>query len=180
MPIQRPQALYTAAALAAIALLALAVNALLPASPAAAHDVVHGSLEIGNPWARAMPDGAKVGGGYLSVTNRGDEADRLVGASAPFAARVEVHEMSMQDDVMKMRALPNGLAIPPGETVALEPGGLHIMFMGVTDPLVEGDRRRVTLTFEKAGPITVEFVVEGMAARGHGDHQMDGVDHDTE
>ncbi len=114
-------------------------------------------------------------GGYLSITNTGTETDRLVSARFEGSARVEIHEMKMEGDVMKMAELPDGLPIPPGATVALKPGGYHLMFMELKAPLVEHERIKGSLTFEKAGSIEVEFNVEAKGEKGgeHGAHKHD-------
>src|SRR5215211_4476506 len=130
-----------------------------------------GALVIEAPWSRATPGGAKVAGGYMRITNAGTEPDRLVGGSLPAAARFAVHEMSMQGEVMRMRPLETGLEIKPGATVELKPGGYHIMFMDLTEPLKEGQTLKGTLLFEKAGAVTVEYAVRGIAARGEAEHR---------
>lgn len=140
---------------------ALCAAALMSAA-AFAHEFTAGDLTIDHPWARATAPKAPVGGGYMTIVNTGAEADRLISASADFAGKVEIHEMTMENDVMKMRPLPDGVAIPAGEAVELKPGGLHIMLMGLTAPLVEGETRPLTLVFEKAGDVTVELKVEGL------------------
>jgi hypothetical protein len=134
------------------------------------HGVRAGSLVIESPWARATPGGAKVAGGYMRVTNTGSEPDRLVAVSSDIAARGEVHEMSMQDGIAKMRALENGLEIKPGQTVELKPGGFHLMFVDLRHGLKEGETLRGTLTFEKAGPVAVTFKVGGIGAQSGPDH----------
>jgi periplasmic copper chaperone A len=130
-----------------------------------------GALVVEAPWSRATPGGAKVAGGYMRITNAGPEADRLVGGSLPGAARFEVHEMSMQGEVMRMRPLETGLEIKPGATIELKPGGYHIMFMDLREPLKEGQTLKGTLLFEKAGAVAVEYAVRGMAARGAAEHR---------
>jgi periplasmic copper chaperone A len=147
----------------------LALLALLSmASPAWAHDYKLGALEIGDPWARATPPTAPTGGGYLSVKNTGTEPDHLVSASSPAAGTVQVHEMKMDGNVMRMRELESPLEIKPGETVTLAPGGMHLMMMGLKEPLKQGERVPLTLVFEKAGKIDVEMVVVAMGATpGH-------------
>lgn len=135
-----------------------------PAPAAGAPAVKAGALVIEAPWARATPGGAKIGGGYLKITNTGAEPDRLIGGSFPVAARFEVHEMARDGDVMRMRALPQGLEIKPGETVELKPGGLHIMFVELREPLKEGQTVRGTLNFEKAGQVPVAFSVRSIGA----------------
>jgi len=139
---------------------------------AAAHDYELGSLHIAQPWVRATPKGARVGGGYMTITNKGKALDRLVGGSTPVAAKFEIHRMSMEGGVMKMRPLENGLEIKPGATVALKPGGLHVMLMGLKQQLRKGDRVKATLVFEKAGKIAVEFAVAGMDGPAKMDHNM--------
>ena len=122
-----------------------------------------GDLSIAHPTIRATAPGAKVAAGYLMVTNNGAEADRIVGGAAEFAGKLELHEMKMVDQVMKMRPLADGIMLQPGETVALKPGGDHIMFMKLDGALKEGEMRQVTLEFEKAGSVTLNFHVKSIA-----------------
>ncbi|RTL54521.1 MAG: copper chaperone PCu(A)C [Bradyrhizobiaceae bacterium] len=143
--------------------LLFAAQVVFPQS-AFAHGYKVGDLAIGHPWARATPGGAKVGGGYLSVTNNGSTPDRLTGASLSDADHVEIHEMSMDGGVMKMRPLPNGIEIKPGDTVKLAPDGNHLMFVGLKAPLKEGDMVKGQLTFEKAGKVDVEFKIDSIGA----------------
>jgi uncharacterized protein YcnI/copper(I)-binding protein len=127
--------------------------------------MVHaGDLMISTAWTRATPPGAKVAGGYLTVTNNGKAADRLTGGSFEGGGRIEVHEMSMNDGVMKMRALDGGLDIKPGATVKLEPGGYHLMMLDLTKPLARGDKVKAHLDFEKAGRVDVELDVNAVGA----------------
>jgi periplasmic copper chaperone A len=150
--------------------------ALLAATPfmTEGHEFKAGDLTIGHPWSRATPGGAKVGGGYLTITNKGSAPDRLVAATAAAAAdHIEIHEMGTKDGVMTMRPQPNGVTIEPGKTVAFSPGGYHLMLMGLKGPLKEGDRVKAVLTFEKAGPVEVTINVEGMGAQ----HPAPGEDH---
>lgn len=130
--------------------------------------VTIGNLVIEAPWTRATPPGAKVAGGYVRITNTGNEPDRLVGGTFPGAERVEVHEMSVTDGVMRMRQLTDGLVIKPGETVELKPGGLHMMFTGLRDAVRAGTPVKVELKFEKAGQVTVDFAVAAIGAAGPG------------
>ena len=154
--------------------------ALLAATPfmTEAHEFKAGDLTIGHPWSRATPGGAKVGGGYLTITNKGSAPDRLIAATAAVADHVEIHEMATKDGVMTMRAQPNGVTIEPGKTVAFAPGGYHLMLMGLKSPLKEGDRVKAVLTFEKAGKVEVTINVEGMGAQhpapvdDHSKHKM--------
>jgi len=143
-------------ALLSIALVALAITS------ASAHDYTVGSLKIDHPWARATPKGATVAGAYMKITNTGTTADRLVGGTTDAAQKFEIHEMSMEGGVMKMRELPNGLEIPAGATVELKPGAFHVMMTGVSKPFVKGERVKAALTFENAGKVDVEFAVEAV------------------
>jgi len=128
-----------------------------------------GDLLIQAPWARATPAGAKVGGAYLKITNKGTQPDRLVGGSLTGARGVEVHEMSMSNNVMKMRHLKDGLEIKAGQTVELKPGGYHLMLTGLSDGLKQGQKVKGSLSFEKAGTVEVEYSVApvGAASGGH-------------
>ena len=141
---------------------AIAALAAFAAVSAHAHDYTHGTLQIVHPWARATPPSAKAGGGYVTVINKGTAADRLVGARSAAADKVEIHEMRMEGTIMRMRELDKGVELPAGATVTLMPGGYHIMFMGLKAPFQKDVRVPVTLVFEKAGPIEVEFTVEAM------------------
>jgi len=140
------------------AALALAMT-LGGAAAASAHDFTVGELQVMHPWVSPPPPGAPSVAGYLEVSNAGDTPDRLLGASAAFAERAELHESRVVDDVASMRELPDGILLPPGQTVRLSPGGMHLMFVR-PEPLDAGDRRTATLQFERAGELTVEFVVE--------------------
>lgn len=143
----------------------------LLASPLSAHDYKIGDLKIDHPWTRATPGGARVAGGYMTITNTGTAPDRLIGGSAVLAGMFEVHEMKMEGNVMRMRALDKGLEIKPGQTVELKPGGFHVMLIDLKSPLKEGDSIKGTLVFEKAGTIEVEYKVEARGASGgHGGH----------
>jgi len=143
------------------------------ASGAHARDYRAGSLEIADPWARATPKGAAVGGGYLRIRNGGTTPDRLTGGSSDVAAKLELHTMTMDNGVMKMRPVEGGLEIKPGATVELKPGSSHLMFVGLKKPLGAGDHVKATLTFEKAGPVDVEFDVSAMGAPAG--HDMPGM-----
>lgn len=132
---------------------------------ALAHEYKAGDLVIGHPWARATLPGAKVGGGYLTITNNGTVPDKLTGFSSAIADHGELHEMSTSGGVMRMREI-KGLEIKPGETVAFKPGANHLMFMEIKEPLVEGKRVKGTLIFERAGAVEIEFVVDKAGASG--------------
>ena len=124
-----------------------------------------GDLEVEHAWARATPPGAAVGGGYLTIRNRGAAADRLVGVSSPASARVEIHEMAMEKDVMRMREV-KGVNVPAKKSVELKPGGFHLMLIELKSPLKAGDKVPVTLRFEKAGEVKTELAVGAMTATG--------------
>jgi len=149
------------------AMLALAANTVF------AHEYKAGSIEIKHPWARATPKGTEVAGGYMKLINTGTAPDRLIGGSVPIAGKFEIHEMSMDGGVMKMRPLPNGIEIKPGQTVELKPGSYHLMFVGLKEPFVQGKRVKGTLQFEKAGTVEVEYAVEAIG----GAPKMEGMDH---
>jgi uncharacterized protein YcnI/copper(I)-binding protein len=114
-----------------------------------------GDITVTGAYARAMLPGQPVGGGYLTVKNMGTDNDRLVSAASPSAGVVELHEMAIQSETMRMRKVNNGIAIPAGGTVELKPGGFHFMFMKVKEPFKAGGTVPLTLTFEKAGPVDV-------------------------
>lgn len=155
--------------------------AVVLSSAAHAADYKVGPIEIDRPWSRAVPKGASVAAGYLTIRNTGDAPDRLVSGSTPVAGRFEVHEMSMDNGVMKMRPTTGGLEIKPGETIELKPQALHIMMTGLKQPVEKGTSFKGTLVFEKAGAVEVDFSVEAIGAmaptnahemRGHDMHDM--------
>jgi len=131
-----------------------------------------GDLTITAPSIRAMVPGAKVAGGFLTIANEGKAADKLVSVSTTGVKRVEIHEMSMENQVMKMRKLDGGLDIPAGESVELKSGGYHLMFIQPETPYKEGDKVSATLEFEKAGKIDLEFPVTPQSGKSddHSNH----------
>src|SRR6185437_2284538 len=137
--------------------------------PAQAKDINLGSLKISAPWARATPKGASVGGGYMKITNNGTAPDRLVGGSTDVASRFELHEMKIDNGVMKMRPVTGGLEIKPGQTVELTPSGYHVMLVGLKHQLEKGQHFKATLEFAKAGKVEVDFAIEGVGAQSGGD-----------
>jgi copper(I)-binding protein len=139
------------------------------AGGATAHDYILQELRIDHPFARATPPGAQSGGIYLTIENRGTSKDRLVRVASPAAASVELHSMTMDGSVMRMRAIA-GLDIAPGATVTLGSAGYHVMLVGLVRPLVVGDRIPVTLTFENAGAVDVTAFVEAMTPGGSATH----------
>jgi len=138
----------------------------LTCASASAEEVKAGDLVITQAWSRATPGGAKVGGGYLTIENKGSTADRLIGGSADIAAKVQVHEMAMNNGVMTMRPIDKGLTIEPGKTVKLAPGGLHLMLLDLKSPLKQGDKVPLTLEFERAGKVSLSLDVQGIGAQG--------------
>lgn len=144
---------------------------------ASAHDYKAGSIEIKHPWSRATPKGATVAGGYMKLINTGATADRLIGGSTEIAGKFEIHEMSMDNGVMKMRPLANGVEIKPGETVEFKPGSYHLMFVGITQPVEQGKRVKGTLQFEKAGKVDVEYAVEPIGGTPKGEKTDEDAGH---
>jgi copper(I)-binding protein len=134
---------------------------------AAAHEIKFGDLVISHPWARQSPASAKVAAGFLTITNNGTADDRLVKATAEITPVVQLHDMKMVGEVMKMVELPEGIPIPAGTTIALKPKSLHIMFMDVETQPSAGDIFKGSLTFEKAGTVEVEFEVKDASAGTH-------------
>jgi copper(I)-binding protein len=153
--------------------LALAAGLSLAPLAGGAHEYTVGDLVIDHPHAFATPPNAPVAGGYLAITNTGGTDDVLTGLrTAPdHAGLVQLHEMTMEDGVMRMGEVAGGIPIPAGETVTLERGGLHVMFLRLPRGLEEGREIPATLVFEQAGEVEVVFTVEARgAARDHGAH----------
>ena len=147
----------------------LAAAVSLAAVNANAGDFKAGSLEIKQPWTRVTPPGAAVAGGFMTITNNGTDADRLLGGSADISKRMEIHEMTMEGGVMKMREVAGGLSIKPGETVELKPGSYHVMFIEITKPPAQGTPVKGKLTFEKAGTVDIEYFVAPLGAKSPSD-----------
>lgn len=143
----------------------------VPAQPAQTYQA--GSLVIEAPWSRATPGGAKVAAGYMRIVNRGAEPDRLTGGTAAAAGGFEMHETTTMDGVARMRPVEGGIVIPPGGSVELKPGGLHVMLTGLKQPLKQGEAVAGTLVFEKAGTVVITYRVGGVGAQsaGGGPHQ---------
>ena len=137
---------------------------LLAAWPAWPHSHEKGEIQVRHPWSRATPPGAKVGAGYLEIRNSGKQADRLVSASTPVAKRVELHVTEHAGEVAKMRQL-RAFEVPARERLSLEPGGAHLMLVDLVQPLKKGERFSMTLNFERAGALEVQFEVQEMGAR---------------
>lgn len=128
----------------------------LTVNNALAHDYTIGNIEVSHPWARATVATAKSGGAYMVIENEGAAPDRLVSVSSPIAKKTHLHTTTMENDIMKMRSV-DAVDIPAGGIATLKPGGFHVMFMGLKEPLHEGEMFPLTLTFEKAG--TLEIMV---------------------
>ena len=143
----------------------LAILVLVAAAGCASLSVPAGSdiaklIAIDGAFARPSPSVGGTGGAFMTITNNTGAPVRLSGGSSPIAKMVEIHETIDDNGVMKMRPVAGGIEIPPGKTVELKPGGMHVMLMGLTAPLVEGQDVELTLIFEKAGPVTLKVPVK--------------------
>lgn len=138
------------------------------------HPVKVGELTLTGGWLRAMLPGQPAGGGYVTITNGGSAADRLISVSTTAAGKSELHMMEMKNDVMVMRPVEGGIEVPAGATVELKPGGLHLMFTHVTEPFKEGATVQVTLEFEQAGKIEVPLPVKAASGAQHGSNDAAG------
>jgi copper(I)-binding protein len=136
-----------------------------------AHEFKAGDLEIVHPWARATLKGSDVADGFMKIVNHGSTPDKLIAVSVEFAKAGQIHDMKMDGDVMKMQELTEGLEIPAGATVELKPKSLHLMFIGVNQELVPDMIMDGELTFEKAGKVKVEFMIEPAGTA----HSMDNM-----
>ena len=121
------------------------------------------NLEIDDAWIKETPPNHPMTGGYLKIENNGYSDEVLIGVSADFAIKSEIHEMKMEGDVMKMRPLQNGLVIPANGEVYLKPGGYHLMFMKLQQQMVPMDVHQVTLTFKNSGSVTLPMMVHKMS-----------------
>jgi copper(I)-binding protein len=136
----------------------------LAIATAHARDYKAGALDVADLWSRATPKGASVAAGYMKISNSGTAPDRLISGTSDVAPKFELHEMTMQNGVAKMRPVNGGLEIKPGQTVEFKPGSFHVMFVGLKKPLTNGDHIKATLVFEKAGTLNVEFDVHELGA----------------
>lgn len=143
---------------------ALALSAMASASLARGYPI--GKLSIQHPWSRETASGQAVGGGFMTITNQGAADDRLVSGTSPVAAEVQLHTMTMDGGVMRMRQVEGGIAVPARRTLELKPGSYHIMFMGLKRQLRQGERFPVTLRFQRAGKVTVQFAVQPITSTG--------------
>jgi len=127
-------------------------------------DARAGAIRIDKPWTRATPPAAPTGAGYMSLTNEGREADRLVEITSPIAGRAEIHTMEIVGDVFRMRWQKDGVELPPGKTVELKPGGVHVMLLELKQPIRPGTKVPVTLVLQRAGKVDVELLAAPIGA----------------
>jgi copper(I)-binding protein len=127
-----------------------------------------GSIHITQPWSRATPKGAMAGAGYMTITNKGTTPDKVSCVSDDASAQCDIHSMTMEGGVMKMRPVEGGLEIKPGETVTLAPSGFHVTFRDLKHPLEEGKTVKATLKFDKAGSVDVEYPILAVGATAPG------------
>ena len=151
-------------------LLSLLVLAFISLSTATAETLSHNGILLSDVWIRATPPHHGVSGGYLTIQNSNDKADRLVAVTADFAAQSEIHEMKMDGDIMKMRQMEDGLKIAGGSAVTLKPSGTHLMFMKLNQQIVTGERYNITLIFERAGTIDMTLQARKSASGHHNKH----------
>ena len=144
-------------------LLALAINGQVHAQASDAKSIV-----VEHPWARATPAGAKTGAAYMTLINNGSAGDRLLGATTPVADKIQFHSVTEDNGVSRMREM-HDVAVAPGARVAFSPGGMHVMLVGLKQPLKEGQTFPLNLTFEKAGKVDVTVSVAKVGAMQHGD-----------
>jgi hypothetical protein len=128
--------------------------------PKSAPAATRGSIEIHRPWARQGVEMPERAGGFFTLINKGPEPDRLVAASSPAAAKIEIHAIKVVGGDIGMRPREDGLVLPAGVTLTLQPRGYHLLLIDLTAPPIPGAPLAITLIFEKAGRIDVEFLVE--------------------
>ena len=144
--------------------LALLVVALGLSFSVQAQEAKVGSIKVEQAYTRSTVPGQMAAGGFMKIENKGT-ADQLVSASSPVAGEVQLHEMAMEGNVMKMRQVKD-IAVPAGGSVELKPGGLHLMFMNIKAPLTAGESVPVKLKFAKAGEVEVKMPVNAMGQSG--------------
>lgn len=147
--------------------------AILLAVPAFAHDFTAGTLQIIHPHIPQPATSAKAAGGFMAIVNNGTEADRLIGAESDIAMKTEVHESRVDANGVGTMTHVDAIEIPAGGTVNLEHGGYHVMFMGLTAPLAEGEMHKAVLIFEKAGRVEIEFQIDPPTGQGGAHGAMD-------
>jgi copper(I)-binding protein len=165
-PIPQPRLGAATSALALTAFIAAAPALTSPAAAAGDYDL--GSIHISQPWSRATPKGAATGAGYMTITNKSAAPERVSCVSDDASGQCQIHSMTMEGGVMKMRPVEGGLEIKPGESVALKPGGNHMMFVALKHPLEQGQTVKATLKFDHAGTIDVDYPVLAIGAPAPG------------
>jgi copper(I)-binding protein len=150
------------------------VAAVFLTGPALAHGITVGDLEIIHPHIPQPAASAKAAGGFMAITNNGTEPDSLIGVESDIAMKSDVHESKVDANGVGTMTHVDAIEIPPGETINLEHGGYHIMFMGLTGTLTEGEMHKAVLIFEKAGRVEIEFQIDPPTGEGQG-----GMDHST-
>jgi periplasmic copper chaperone A len=148
--------------------------AVLLAPSLAAQEFTSGSIKITAPWSRATPESAKVGGGFLTITNTGKKADRLIGGSIEIAGHLEIHEMQLVNGIMMMRQVNPGITVAPGASMVLKPFSHHLMMMDLKRPLRAGEKVKGSLVFEQAGAIEIEYDVLPLGSPGPGQRDRPG------
>lgn len=156
-------------------LLSIATIAFCMSANALANDYKAGSIEISTPWSRATPKGAQTAIGYMNIKNNGTTPDRLIGGSIDVADHFQLHAMTMENSIAKMRELSD-IEIKPGQTIEFKPGGSHIMFVNLKRPLSKGEHISGTLVFARAGKVNVEYSVESIGAQT-GPQEMEHMQH---
>lgn len=147
---------------------ALATAVITPAFAPAYAAKKQSPIVVDQPWARATPGGARTGAVYMTLVNKADSSDRLIGASSPIAAKAQIHQMRVVHGIMEMHELAHGLVIPAKARVVLKPGAYHVMLIGLKKRLGKGAHLWLSLAFEKAGKLRVEVPVLAMGAMGPG------------
>jgi periplasmic copper chaperone A len=140
------------------------VSAQLSTTSGRASDYRVGSIVITEPWARATPKGASTGAAYMTITNTGSAPDRVSCVSSDVSAECQIHIMTMENSMMKMRPVEGGIEIKPGETARFEPSSLHLMLVNLKHPLDQGKTVKATLKFENAGTVDIEYPVAAIGA----------------
>jgi len=151
--------------------------ALVSSGQVCAQTSVPNTIVVEHPWARATPAGTMIGATYLTLTNSGSTGDRLLSATTPVADKIQFHSVSEENGVSRMREM-RAVEVVPGAKVTFSPGGMHIMLVGLKQPLKEGQVFPLTLNFEKASKVDVMVSVAKVGAMQHGD--MDPMMHGTD
>jgi periplasmic copper chaperone A len=139
-------------------------------APSLAHEYKAGALLVDHPIIRVVSPVSKTGAGFMTITNKGKAADRLLSVSTAASNRSDLHGTLNEGGVMKMRAQAGGVPIPAGGKVSFAPGGLHVMFIGLNAAVQPGQMIKARLMFQKAGPVDVAFKAETAASAQHDHH----------